>query len=867
PATPVKGTGGASAGSGGSGPSGSGGGSGPGSGGSGVNGTGGSEIVIGGTGGATTPPDAGADVPVTGTGGTGVGGGIVNPPGTGGATVAKVSCVASTYVAPFSPGYNRAQHAPFLALATTKRQTLSPAEAADQMRGVPRGAGSNYTDIFRQPDNMAKGIKGFQFRDGPRGVNLDAPITSGSGTMGAIHGKSTVFPAPISRGAAWDLDLEYRIGVAMGDEMVAAGQTLLLAPTVNILRHPLWGRTQETYGEDVYQLGRLGTASTAGIQQFVPACVKHYAANNIELDRFNLNAQMDQQTLREIYARHFEMILRDGGAACVMAAYNSVNGTKSTQSPLLLTKLLREEFKFNGFVLTDWWAMPGASGGQNPSVSERNTNGPNAVRAGLDMELPWRLNYDSIETTLTAADLAPSVDRILAQKIRFKVDPINGPIGLKPATTTYAGGAIGNNDAHVALAEEAARKGTVLLKNCPLANKACTKPEATSVLPIKRDGTIKTIAVVGAKLEYFAAGTSANPGPGINNRGDDANNGIIDFATGIRTGDVGSSRVNHDPAKSSGPFDGIRLTAGTGITVTSGNTVEAARAADFVVVVAGLTPYDEGEEYNRSGDRTSFALDGKDAGRGYGAIQNNLIAAVAALNKPMVVVLEGGSVIDMPWLASVPAVVMAWYPGQAGGRALGKLLMGDENFSGKLPITWPTGVSQLPPFSMGTTTTMDFYLGYRRFDQLNLTPLFPLGHGLSYTTFQYSNLQVPCSDALKAGFDNDPPTSSVVNVTVDVANMGPKKGDEVVFLFVSYPDSTVMKRSKKELKGFYRVSLEAAGTMGSAKRIIIPLRVSDLKYYDTATSSWQVESGRVQVSVGPNADSRNLTLTDTFLVK
>ncbi|MEP6653532.1 MAG: glycoside hydrolase family 3 C-terminal domain-containing protein [Myxococcales bacterium] len=850
--TGAGGTGATSAGTGGQ-STGSGGMIGSGSGGNGsgaTTGTGGGEMVIG-TGGAT-PMDGGAtDVPLGGSGGG-------MSPGSGGA-MGKVSCAASTYVAPLSPGYNASQHAPFLMQATTKRQTLSPSEAADQMRGVPRGAGTNYSDVFRQPDG--KSIKGFQFRDGPRGVNLDAPITSGSGTMGHIHGKSTVFPAPVARGASFDIDLENRIGAAMGDEMVAAGQTMLLAPTVNILRHPLWGRAQETYGEDPYLLGRMGTAAVAGVQQYVPACVKHYAANNIELDRFNLNAQMDAQTLREIYARHFEMIVRDGGAACVMAAYNSVNGTKSTQSSLLLTQLLRTEFKFNGFVLTDWWAMPGASGGQNPSVAERNTNGPNAVRAGLDMELPWRLNYDTIENNLTPADLSPSEDRILAQKIRFKVDSLTGPIGLKPATSTYSGaGDIENNDSHLLISEEAARKGMVLLKNCPVADKACKAPTSASVLPIKKDGTIKSIAVVGAKLEYFANGT----GPGINNRGDDANNGVIDFATGIRTGDAGSSRVRHDPAKSVSPFDGIKSAAGSGVTVTTGNTAATAQSADFVVVVAGLTPYDEGEEYNRSGDRTSLALDGKDAGRSYGSIQNKLITDVAALGKPMVVVLEGGAVIDMPWLAAVPAVVMAWYPGQVGGRALGKLLMGDENFSGKLPVTWPAMLSQFPPFSMGTTTMMDYYLGYRYFDKNNTTPLFPFGYGLSYTTFEYSNLAVPCSDAIKAGFDADPPTSSVVNVTVDVKNTGPRKGEEVVFLFVSYPGTTA-RRPVKELKGFYRVALEAAGTMGDAKRITIPLRVSDLKYYDMTTNSWQVASGPVKVMVGPS--SANLPLSDTFTVK
>jgi beta-glucosidase len=272
------------------------------------------------------------------------------------------------------------------------------------------------------------------------------------------------------------------------------------------------------------------------------------------------------------------------------------------------------------------------------------------------------------------------------------------------------------------------------------------------------------------------------------------------------------------------------------------------------VVVAGLTPYDEGEEYNRSGDRTTFALDGKpnNAGNNTG-VQNKLItdAVTNAAGKPVIVVLEGGSVIDMPWLSQVSAVVMAWYPGMVGGAALGQLLLGQKNFSGKLPISWPKALTDLSAFDGGATTTMDYYLGYRYFDQPGKTPpLFPFGYGMSYTKFDYSNLVVPCGTATK---------NSVVNVTVDVTNSGSVAGDEVVLLFVSYP-STTKRRSVKELKGFARVSLDA----GAKKTVTIPLRVSDLKYWDNTSSNWVVESGPVKVMVGPS--SATLPLNDTFTV-
>lgn len=716
---------------------------------------------------------------------------------------------------------------------------MSVPDKAGQMRGVDPGTGTNY-NIFWQPDNTTRSIKGFLFRDGPRGVNMDAQLLAGTS-----HGRSTVFPVSMARGATFDLDLEYRIGLAMGDEMVAAGQTMLLAPTVNILRHPLWGRAQETYGEDVFLLGRMGSASVVGIQQYVPACVKHYAANNIENNRANQNAIMDEQTLREVYTRHFEMIVKEGGVACVMASYNQINGTNATQNKHLLTDILRTDYGFKGFVLSDWWAMPGGSSLTSISTDTRKMRAAEAVKAGLDMELPWALHYGQLESitgsglTLAETDLTLSASRILEQKLRFKVGTIGGAVGLKAkaATTSFTGGSVSSDD-HIALSQEAALKSMVLLKN------------ESNTLPIKRGGTIKTVAVVGSKLTYSAASTTA---PGINNAADDLNNGTVDFASSVRTGDVGSSRANGEPSKSVGPLDGIKMAAGSDIKVVTGNDATAAKDADFIVVVAGLTPYDEGEEYNKSGDRSGFGLDGK---LNMGT-QDGLITSVAALGKPMVVVLEGGSVIDMPWLSKVPAVVMAWYPGMVGGKVLGQLLFGDANFSGKLPITWPaTGkISDPGTFSSGTATMMDYYLGYRRYDQMGITPQFPFGYGLSYTTYKYSNLQVPCSDVTKNG---------VVTVKVDVTNMGTVDGEEVVMLFVQYPTAkrhTGLGANYKELKGFARIKV-AAGKTATAT---IPLRVYDLKYFDG--TAWQWETGSMKVLVGPNGGKDTPMLSDTFTVK
>ncbi len=327
------------------------------------------------------------------------------------------------------PGYSDADHTKYGNMATALLANMSTADKAGQMRGVPQPTSYN-DDIFRQPDNTARNIKGFTFRDGPRGVNLDAKINGGGS-----QGRSTVFPVPAARGATFDVDLEYQIGQAMGDEMVAAGQTMLLAPTTNILRHPRWGRAQETYGEDVYLLGRMGTAAVAGIQQYVPACAKHYAANNIENSRASKTATMDERTFREIYARHFEMMIRDGGVACVMGAYNGLGITgqqaaSCTQNGHILTDVLRGDFGFQGFTITDWWALEG-------NMSSRMGTPETAaagVNAGLDMELPNDNNYRLLESlvgsTVMQSQLDTAAGRVLEQKYRFNVVTGSGPEGV-----------------------------------------------------------------------------------------------------------------------------------------------------------------------------------------------------------------------------------------------------------------------------------------------------------------------------------------------------------------------------------------------------------------------------------------------------
>jgi beta-glucosidase len=880
PSRSLTGAGGSNPGSGGIGNSTGTGGGGSGGSSPGTGGGGGDIVILTGTGGAASGGTGGGagSSGSGGSGNTGTGGGSTGAGGsaTGGAPM-KMACVSATsdplsYTAGYTADPTNRSNAMSVASA------MSNDEKAQQMSGLPQSGTANF-NVFNQETNTSRGIRGFYYRDGPRGVNLNA-------TGDNQPDFSTAFPVAMARGAAFDPDLEYEVGEAIGDEMLASGNTMLLAPTVNILRHPAWGRAQETYGEDVFLLGRLGSAFVSGVQQYTGACAKHYAANNIEDGRETANATMDEETLREIYARHFEMIIQEGGVASIMASYNEVNGTHSTQNAHLLTDLVRTDFGFQGFVLSDWWAMPNGNSVPYPAASTLQPIAQQAVNAGLDMELPWRYNYSTLSALVTSGglqsnQLTTSAARILEQKYRFHSDMTSG-YGAKQPFTVYSGGSISKNDqtdpainmSHIALSELAAEESMVLLKN------------DNNTLPINRS-TVKKIAVIGANLIYGLQETNSQDtcvtcGSSVTSACPIAS-GIgctMDLTTNVRTGDNGSSRVFSDPSKSVGPLAGIMADA-NGITVTAYNTAAAAQAAgfDFAVVIAGLTPYDEGEEYTGAGDRTAGGIGSTSHSVNLGldpkvntGVQNALISAVAAINKPMAVVLEGGSVIDVtPWIASVPALVMAWYPGMAGGTALGRLLFGDVNFSGKLPITWDSTTSNWPTFASSSgTTQMDYWLGYRYFDYHNETPEFSFGYGMSYTTYKYAlDSTMPlvgCSTV---------PSDGTVPVTVDVYNNSSVAGTETMFVFVQYPGSSVTNRAGstyKELKAFKRVPVAA----NQGVRVTISLRVKDLKYWNTSAGAWAVEPGTVKVIVAPSAaavsnpctggSGTGCSLSDTFMV-
>jgi beta-glucosidase len=749
-------------------------------------------------------------------------------------------------------------------------------DKARQMVGTnySGSAGPQFRDIQRSYDTA--NVRGFRYRDASSGMNLGEDmegVKPNAGTFNGEHaGFATSFPVSMARGASFDLDLEYAVGEAIGDEMQAARQTLLLAPCMNILRHPYWGRAQETYSEDSFHIGRFASAMSIGVQQHIAANAKHFMAYDIEVGREQNNAQMDEQTLRETYGRHFRMVVQDGGVASVMASYNKVDGVKSTQNSHTLTDILRTDFGFKGFVLSDWWAAPPSQNAAT-DTSMLNSYAQQALSAGLQVDLPWALTYGQLEAlvntgALKESDLDPSVRLIVEQKLRFKADPLTGPVGLGAPHTTYANSQISCDVTHRALAQQAALESMVLLKN------------DSNTLPIPM--TAKSVAVIGATVPYV----TTNGGTGA---GSDTG-GSVNFAQDFRRGDLGSSRVISDPSKVIGPFAGIcQAVGGTpmetidkktnsrvsgtcenapSIMVTTATTsgsdlsaaMAAASAADFVIVVAGLTAQDEGEQYTQAGDRDSgcvaancFSLDAKQMDPHYQGLQDNLIGAVAALHKPMVVVLEGASVINLPWLQNVPSLVMGWYSGMEGGAALGKLLFGQANFSGKLPFTWDAHLEDYDTWKgSGGTTTFGYYIGYKWFDLKGTKPVFPFGYGMSYTNYEYRKLQLGCSDMKKG---------SVLPVYVNVANTGTVAGDEVVQVYVSFV-GTQARRPTKELKGFTRVHLAA----GEEKQVVIPVRLSDLDYFQqdsgtAMTGHWVVETGSINVQVGGSSDKLPLSQT------
>jgi beta-glucosidase len=680
-------------------------------------------------------------------------------------------------------------------IAATVNDILSEATLAEKV-GMMSGKGffaayrADHGHWGAQPYRAGGGIDRLDvpalwFTDGPRGV---------------ARGSSTCFPCSMARGATFDPDLERRIGEVMGVEIRAQGCTLSGAVCFNLLRHPAWGRAQETYGEDPHHLGVMGAALGTGIQAHnVIATVKHFALNSMENARFTVDVRIDERSLHEVYLPHFRYAL-DAGVASVMSAYNKMNGEYCGQNRELLTDILRGEWGFDGFVHSDWIM---------------GVYKPYGASAGLDIENPEPLVFgDKLIAAVEGGTVEPQVidqacRRILTVMYRFASaeDPL-------PAYTPD----LVASEAHIDVALEAAEKSAVLLTN-------------RNTLPFHPD-KVARVAVLGrlANIE--------------------------------NTGDNGSSRVR--PPYVVTPLEGLRRYLGEAAVLTGHEddltaATEAARGADAVVVVVGYTAEEEGEfipgdftlgqagvapddshlpdavrEARKAAPPRPNSIGGDRIDLGLPPAQIALIDAAVASGKPVVVVIVAGSAVLVEgWHDRVGAILQTFYAGMEGGTALADMLFGDISPSGKLPFTVARDPAHYPHFDRDAAVIeYGMYHGYTLIDRDGVEPRFPFGHGLSYATFAYRGL--------KARVLGD-----AIAVSVAVHNDGEMSADEVVQAYVSCP-GVAAERPKKLLKAFQRVSLDP----GETRIVEMAIPLSDLMWRNPATHGWELESGEYGVWVG-----------------
>ena len=595
------------------------------------------------------------------------------------------------------------------------------------------------------------GIPPVLFTDGPRGVVMR-------------HG--TCFPVPMLRGAGFDDELEYRIGLAMADEAVAGGANLFAGICINLLRNPMWGRAQETYGEDPFLLGKMGAALTKAMQENgVIACPKHYALNSIEDLRFSVNALCDDAALYDVYLPHFKKCI-EAGAMSIMGAYNRVNGEYCCENRRLLTDILRDEWGFEGFTLSDFFFGI--------------YDGPRSLKAGLDVEMPYLFRYALLGAALhrgkvTEAQVDTAVERVLRALIATapKQKDVPQSVILSPE--------------HIALAREAAVKGTVLLQN-------------DGVLPLP-DGA--RIAVAGR------------------------------YADTKNVGDHGSSQV-YSPYTVT-PYAGLKARFGENNVVCYNGcdpkkAVKAAKNSDYVVVCVGSDWLQEGEflvnmgdikkkPKGSGGDRADLRLPPEDAA---------LIRALAKTGKKLIVNVMGGSAfVIREWSDLADAILMSFYSGMEGGNALADILSGDENPGGRLPFTVAEKEADYPSFLHVGSENKDirygYYHGYTLFDKKNTPVQFPFGYGLSYTTFALSDAKAE-------------KTADGAAVSLRVTNTGDRAGDTVIQVYASSLGAKY-DRPVKLLKGFCRATLAA----GETREITVPVSAEDLRFWSTERKTFVLD--------------------------
>jgi beta-glucosidase len=657
---------------------------------------------------------------------------------------------------------------------------------------LPRSAGGWIPGIPRL------GVPDLYFEDGSVGV-------------GQSVGQATALPSSIASAATWDTTQAYSYGQVIGKEMRAYGLNVNLGGNVNNTgREPRDGRTFETKGEDPILAGKINAAHLKAIQdEFVMAGMKHYALNDQESGRTTANVLIDDRSARESDLLAFEISMKDSDVQSVMCSYNLTNGTWNCENPYLLTQVLKTDWNFKGYVMSDWDATHSTAA---------------AANAGLDQEQPDSNYFGSLKQAVQNGSVPQSrlddmVHRIL--RAMFAAGLFDHPTSI---------GAI-DAAADAAVAQATEEQGAVLLKN-------------TGILPLST--SVPSIAVIGshADVAVLSGGGSAQVDP----MGGPALPTVYPAVPGW-------SAVIWDP---SSPMDAIEaLAPSANVQFNDGTNPQsaAALAATSSVAIVFVSQWE-----SEGMDKPS--LNFTDLTSATPVDQDALVSAVAAANPNTIVVMENGGAQVMPWLANVKAVLEAWFPGQKGGEAIANLLFGAVNPSGKLPMTFPASESQLPrpvldqppdattPFNVDYTIE-GYNVGYKWYDTQGLTPLFPFGFGLSYTTFSINNPQLTATTTGNSiGF----------TVTFDLQNTGSRDGAEVAQVYLQLPASA---NEAKRLVGWQKVSV-AAGQQQQGLTIQVPANDSShpLAYWNTGTNSWTIASGTYTVFLGDS--SRNLTTVGTF---
>ncbi len=675
------------------------------------------------------------------------------------------------------------------------------------------------------------GIPELMTSDGPHGVRSEQG-RNWKPPVGA-NDAGTYLPTNNTLASTWNPELGYAYGAVLGSEANARGKDIILGPGINIIRAPLNGRNFEYLSEDPFLVSRMVVGYIKGVQdQGVSACVKHYAANNQETHRNDIDVDMSERALREIYLPGFKAAVQQAGVYTLMGSYNKFRGTWATENAYLMNDILKKEWGFQGLVISDWGSVHDTQ---------------KALRNGTDLEMGTDLSlmYGSVDQSAAAASAtaggAPAPVRSLYDRF-FLADPVLEVAKKDPtvvpliddkvrrilrvmyATNMLDGakrqpGAY-NTKEHQATALKVAEEGIVLLKN------------DGNVLPLPK--SVKRVAVIGANAtrENALGGGSAQvkakyeitPLQGLKN---ELGQATITFAPGYKI----ARGQQADPA----------LIA---------EAVAAAKAAEVVIYVGGSF---HGYDYSKWDDNAydAEAVDKPDLKMPFG--QEELLRAVLQANPNTVVVLMNGGPIDVSAFAgSAKAIVEAWYPGMEGGNAIAHVLFGDVNPSGKLPFTFPVKLEDSPAHKLGEYPSTpgnalkqfykdDIYVGYRYYDTYKVAPQFAFGHGLSYTTFKYSGLSVT-------------PGKQSATVKLTVTNSGKTAGAEVVQVYLHDQQASV-KRPEKELKGFQKVFLKP----GESKTVTLTLDTNAFQFYSEAKKQWTLEPGKFDVLVG--SSSRDIRLT------